>query len=243
MSHSWIEHPKPNRAAETQPKATAMRIARGNLTRSRVAFTLIELLIVVAIIAILSAVAVPNFLEAQMRSKVSRARADLRAIALAIEAYAVDANAFPPGFGTAPIDGLLALTTPVAYLSNGYPFDPFRPPGFMPSRSAYTYELMNVNNKIVEKGSGPYSVNPANPGAEPAKGTWWWLISRGPNNTFGFRPDEIEYNLSQRCYEAIANPAALMDTIYDPSNGTVSAGNINRVGGSVGAVHSTILSK
>jgi len=39
-------------------------------------FTLIEILIVVAIIAILAAIAVPNFLEAQTRSKVSRAKAD-----------------------------------------------------------------------------------------------------------------------------------------------------------------------
>ena len=44
------------------------------------AFTLIELLIVVAIIAILAAIAVPNFLEAQTRSKVSRALADMRSI-------------------------------------------------------------------------------------------------------------------------------------------------------------------
>ena len=60
--------------------------------RNRQAFTLIELLIVVAIIAILAAIAVPNFLEAQVRAKVSRTKADMRSIATAIESYRVDHN-------------------------------------------------------------------------------------------------------------------------------------------------------
>src|SRR5512135_1472624 len=90
----------------------------------RRAFTLIELLIVVAIIAILAAIAVPNFLEAQTRAKVSRVRADLRTVATALEAYAVDNAKFPPNDG---VYNVLPkqISTPVAYLSSGLLVDPF----------------------------------------------------------------------------------------------------------------------
>ncbi|MBM3335345.1 prepilin-type N-terminal cleavage/methylation domain-containing protein, partial [Candidatus Sumerlaeota bacterium] len=98
------------------------------------AFTLIELLIVVAIIAILAAIAVPNFLEAQVRSKISRLRADMRTIATAMEAYFTDHNGYPLhiDYDTGPIPlnarpWFAALTTPVAYLTS-MPTDPFFDP-------------------------------------------------------------------------------------------------------------------
>jgi len=75
-------------------------------------FTLIELLIVVAIIAILAAIAVPNFLEAQVRSKVSRAQSDMRSLATAIESYMVDNNNFPVAVANA---GNLTLPAGTAF--------------------------------------------------------------------------------------------------------------------------------
>jgi type IV pilus assembly protein PilA len=55
------------------------RIAKG--------FTLIELMIVVAIIGILAAIAIPNFVKFQCRSKQSEAKTNLKAIYVAQESY------------------------------------------------------------------------------------------------------------------------------------------------------------
>ncbi len=90
------------------------------------AFTLIELLIVVAIIGILAAIAVPNFLNAQIRAKVARTKGDLRAIGLALESYRVDQNNYPLGSrGPDLTRDLRELTTPISYISHVNMLDPF----------------------------------------------------------------------------------------------------------------------
>lgn len=99
------------------------------------AFTLIELLIVVAIIGILAAIAVPNFLNARMKAQVTRSISEIKAISTAMEMYRIDNNSVPfrpPGWpcGNCDIEELTAtynpspITSPVAYMTS-IPYDPF----------------------------------------------------------------------------------------------------------------------
>ncbi len=63
-----------------------------NLNKNRGGFTLVEIMIVVAIIALLAAIAVPNFLRARKRSQATRILEDLRIIDSAIDQYAIENN-------------------------------------------------------------------------------------------------------------------------------------------------------
>ncbi|HEV8119326.1 MAG TPA: type II secretion system protein GspG, partial [Thermoanaerobaculia bacterium] len=65
------------------------------LRKKNSGFTLIELLIVIAIIGILAAIAIPNLLNAVQRGKQKKTMADMRTLATAVEAYAVDNNDYP----------------------------------------------------------------------------------------------------------------------------------------------------
>ena len=62
------------------------------LNKNRGGFTLVEIMIVVAIIALLAAIAVPNFLRARKRSQASRVLEDLRMVDSAVDQYAIENN-------------------------------------------------------------------------------------------------------------------------------------------------------
>lgn len=193
------------------------------LPRSRSAFTMIELLIVAAIIAILAAVAVPNYLEAQTRAKIARARNDLRSAACCLETYRLDNNTYPtmlaPGFtgGVAPLKGADlkwwyipdALSTPVAYIGTAdlrCPFggDPARK-GDFPGEIWRRYSYENIRELEAKATAYPVLVGKYGTAAHAydVMGGWRTLCN-GPDNAW--------------------NPMLQ----YDPSNGTVSLGNIMR---------------
>jgi type II secretion system protein G len=181
------------------------------------AFTLIELLIVVAIIAILAAIAVPNFLEAQTRSKVARAQADMRTIATAVESYRVDNATYPPAsrrFGTgwirtSVIARYARLTTPVSYITS-IPEDPF----FVGAGTLVPTAWGGNVYDYFERDVSPLVTNPWGPGSSLVNSVWF-VNSFGPDrlNDGGNRPDGFYNHL-----------------VYDPTNGTVSAGDVTRWG-------------
>ena len=77
-------------------------------------FTLVEIMIVVAIIALLAAIAIPNLLRAKMTSNDALAKATLRALSTAAESYGTANNGNYP-----PNESALVGATP-PYLNTAY---------------------------------------------------------------------------------------------------------------------------
>jgi type II secretion system protein G len=174
---------------------------------NRRAFTLIELLIVVGIIGILAGIALPNFLEAQTRAKVARAKNDLRAIVTGLETYHVDHNIYPSSTLVPLFRRLRPLTTPVAYLTT-VPIDVFDTAdsgaGPWRDRGNYQYGAMPIDQE-----------------------SRYALTSDGPDRQSNSDPIQFYPGYSDDIWE---NPASGFDYIrYDPTNGTISLGDIWRV--------------
>jgi type IV pilus assembly protein PilA len=81
---------------------TGSRVARNRSLRSRQGFTLIELLIVVVIIGILAAIAIPKFANTKEKAIVASMKSDLRNLASAQEAYWVENRTYYGGVVPGP---------------------------------------------------------------------------------------------------------------------------------------------
>lgn len=83
---------------------------------NRKGFTLVELLVVISIIGILSAIAIPKFTSATATARGAKIQADLRTIDSAIQIYYASAGSYPASVATL-VPSLIA-TVP-AELTNG----------------------------------------------------------------------------------------------------------------------------
>ena len=205
------------------------------------AFTLIELLIVIAIIAILALIAVPNFLEAQTRAKISRVMADQRTISVAVEAYAVDWGRVPIGWREcikwSPVfmgianDGdnrsasiYSRMTTPVSFISS-IPINPFADhptigkTGNMNQTRSYIYHSVSAQTAQGVDMGAPYE-------DAAAVGVTFLLYSKGPSRRYSVDPSQGADSI--RAGARIESANAYPDLIYDASNGTLSFGYMIR---------------
>lgn len=197
-------------------------------------FTLIELLIVVAIIAILAAIAVPNFLEAQVRSKVAKAKSDMRTYAIALESYHVDNNHYPVdtrqlnelhSAGLSPLASTafypyqmwqVQITTPIGYLSGFRGEDPFQQhtETRWPWAQTYTYRHHEWRR------DNPLGGWPDHWGCWPLdNGFFWSMDSPGPAG----KPDPAS---AGDITQFLGGYSRANNTLYDATNGTRSAGHI-----------------
>jgi prepilin-type N-terminal cleavage/methylation domain-containing protein len=213
------------------------------------AFTLIELLIVVAIIAILAAIAVPNFLEAQTRAKVARVQNDMRVMATALEMYRTDHNSYPPRFGPVSVNyatddskqstliyaaaatrykdssgnpSMILLTTPVSYITSLFsdPFDTAPYRSTTPVPRLIDYVDPPQTARLIRAGR----LLSGAPLSTQVNENGYVLSSVGPDGYFG-------HNIARFLDYPDQSGTLVTQTLnrfYDPSNGTTSFGNIYR---------------
>jgi len=194
---------------------------------NRSAFTLIELLIVVGIIGIITAIAVPTYRDATIRSRVAQAQMDLRNVAQALNTYRLDHNIFPRRQNELNFFAVFLLpdlTSPIAYLGNPSMKDPFgKVEEYIPPREDLGAEYVGLVKDSYTY--TPYVSFSRLQGRPEYMKEGFALSSIGPDK-------QDSYIVDFPFPDAYRLPGdSVRDSVYDPSNGIISPGDIGYFGG------------
>lgn len=95
-------------SAKSRQSLLRAKLAQQILSKAK-GFTLIELLVVIVIVGVLSAVAIPQFLNQVRRSRTAEAQAALTAVGRGAETYRLDFTKYPAGYS------VIAFGCPTTY--------------------------------------------------------------------------------------------------------------------------------
>jgi len=109
--------------------------------RVRAGFTLVEMLLVVAIIGILAGVVVANFTGKQKKAAINATRASIDAIRTAVDMYEVDTGRFPPSLNSL-VEKDDAPNWSGPYIRGGIPMDQWGHP-FKYTTDGETYKVIS----------------------------------------------------------------------------------------------------
>ncbi len=137
---------------------TRLRHGRKRELGGQRGFTLIELMIVVAIIGILAAIAIPLYANVQVKARIGKAQADARTLVSAVSMYQVHMGSLPSGLA----DLNSQQTNSLGQAAGPFmPNTPTPPAGGSPAWSSYSYASTSAGSFTVSAtGDGTTVVAP-----------------------------------------------------------------------------------